>query len=113
MVRSAIVGAVLLLSGSASASEQVDICAVYSNTGRSYHVTAIAISGSELNGATHTFNYNSLGHYIVIFWSQDQASVIEMSGISTMPSVIQQNGTDQEGRSWEISTYSPIYCPFQ
>lgn len=113
MLRSAIVGAVLLLSGSASASEQVDICAVYSNTGSLYHVTATAISGSELNQATNTFNYNVFGHYIVIFWAQDQATVIEMSGISGTPSFIQESGTDQQGRSWEISAYSPMFCAFQ
>jgi hypothetical protein len=113
MLRSAIVGTVLLLSGSASASEQVDICAVYSNSGSSYHVGATAISGSELNAATHSFNYNSLGHYIVIFWAQNQATVIEMNSITGMPGPIQESGTDQEGRSWEISAYSPIYCPFQ
>jgi YD repeat-containing protein len=111
MLRSASAGAVLLLSGTVSASERVDICAVYSNTGSTYHVTAIAIAGSELNQATHSFNYNSLGHYIVIFWAQDQATVIEMSGFPGRPSFFQQSGT--EGRSWEISAYSPMNCAFQ
>jgi hypothetical protein len=103
----------LLLSGAATASEQVDICAVYSNSGKSYHVTATAIRGSELNQATHSFNYNAFGNYIVIFWAENQASVIEMNGFGSVPGIMQQNGTDQEGRSWDISRYSPMYCAFQ
>jgi hypothetical protein len=112
-LRSAIIGVVLLSPGSASASEQVDICAVYSNTGKSYHVPATAISGSELNQRTQSFNYNSLGHYVVIFWSQGEATVIEMSGITGIPSSFQESGTDQEGRLWQISAYSSFVCGFQ
>jgi YD repeat-containing protein len=103
----------LALCIAARASEQVDICAIYSNSGSSYHVTATAISGSELNAATHSFDYNSFGHYIVIFWAQGQATVIEMNSITGMPGPIQESSTDQEGRSWEISRYSPIFCGFQ
>lgn len=94
----------------AVATERVDICAQYSGTGRSYHVNAISETGSELNQATHTFNYDVLSRYIVIFWAQNQASVIEMSGIFGGPTYIPSTGTDQEGRSWEISAYSPVMC---
>lgn len=71
--------------------------------GRSAHST-----GSELNQATHSFNYNSLGHYVVIFWAQNQASVIEMNSITGRPGPIQQSGRDQEGRPWEILLFPDI-----
>jgi hypothetical protein len=93
----------------AIASDQVDICAQYVDTGKAYHVTAISTYGTELNGATHSFNYNSLSRYIVIFWAQNQASVIDMGPIFS-PSYIGSTGTDQEGRSWDISAYSPATC---
>ena len=112
--RYAVVALGLLLAISpavARANERVDICAEYSNTGKSYHVNAISTTGSELNQATNSFNYNMLSHYIVIFWGPGQASVIEMAGVFYGPMYIASEGTDQEGRSWEISAYSPISCP--
>jgi hypothetical protein len=92
------------------AGERVDICAQYTATGKSYHVSAISTTGHELNQATHSYNYNSLAHFIVIFWAPDQASVIEIDGIFSGPSPYGSAGIDQEGRSWEISSYSPWVC---
>lgn len=94
----------------AVAAEQVDICAQYTSTGKSYHVTATSETGAELNQATQTFNYNSFGQYIVIFWTQNQASVIEMLGVFGGPTYIPNSGTDQEGRTWQISAYTPVIC---
>lgn len=102
--------AVLSFITPAIAMERVDICARYSATAKSYHVSAISETGSELNQATNSFNYNSLGHYIIIFWGQNQASIIEMSSIFFGLTYIPSNGTDQEGRSWEISAYTPVAC---
>jgi hypothetical protein len=93
----------------ALASEEVDICAQYSDTGKSYHVTATSTTGSELNQATHSLNYTSFSRYIVIFWAQNQASVIDM-GVTFSPTYIGTGGTDQEGRFWVISAFSPIVC---
>jgi hypothetical protein len=92
----------------AAATEQMDICAVYTDTGRSYHVTANVMYGSELNGATNSLNYNMASRYVVIFWAQGQASVIDMGSIF-MPG-ISNPGWDQEGRAWSISMYSPASC---
>ena len=116
MIRStaAVVCALLTITTpvAATASEPVDICAEYSATGKSYHVQATSASGADLNQATHTFNYNALGHYIVIFWDQNQATVIEMQGIFVGPTPFASSGIDQEGRAWEISSYSPMTCGF-
>jgi len=86
------------------AGERVDICAQYTATGKSYHVSAISTTGSELNQATRSFDYNSLARFIVIFWAPDQATVIEMQGIFLGPSFFASAGIDQEGRSWQISS---------
>jgi hypothetical protein len=61
------------------------------------------------SNATNSFNYNSLSRYIVIFWAQNQASVTDMGPIFSL-TYIGGDGTDQEGRSWEISAYSPVIC---
>jgi hypothetical protein len=42
------------------ASDQVNICAQFSATGQSYHVTAISTNGSELNETTDSLKYNLL-----------------------------------------------------
>jgi hypothetical protein len=61
------------LSTAAVATEKVDICAQYTDTGRSDHVSAIGMTGYDLTVATHSMNYSTLRGYIVIFWAQDQA----------------------------------------
>jgi hypothetical protein len=97
-------------SSPAMASEQLDICATYTNTERSYHVQATKRTGAELNSATNSFSYNTFSTYIVIFWAQNQASVIQMDGFVTFPSVFPMSGSDQEGRPWQIVQYSPWNC---
>ena len=100
----------LVLVTQTIASEQVEICAQYTNTGSSYHVTAISTTGSKLNLATRSFNYNSLSSYIVIFWAPGQATVIEMTPPFFGPTFVSSFGIDQEGRSWTVSSYSPMSC---
>src|SRR6516164_1559992 len=56
--------------------------------GKTHHVTAVTTSGSKLNQATHSHNYNSLSRYVVIFWAQDQASVIDCRKINAKQSLI-------------------------
>ena len=41
----------LAVTSSAIASDQVDVCAQYVDTGKAYHVTAISTYGTELLGA--------------------------------------------------------------
>jgi hypothetical protein len=93
----------------AIASEQVDVCAQYVDTGQTYHVTATSTYGTELNQATHSFNYIASSRYVVIFWAQNQASIIDVGAIFN-PSSIGSIGTDQEGRFWTITAYSPALC---
>jgi hypothetical protein len=50
--------------------------------GKTHHVTAITMTGSKLNQATHSHNYNSSSRYVVFLWAQDQASVIDCRKIN-------------------------------
>lgn len=101
--------ALVTIATSASAYEVLDVCATYKNTGKSYKVEARFYSGNELNQRTKTFNYEAFSNYVVIFWGQGQASVIELDyaigGISPFGS----EGKDQNGYKWEISS-STSFC---
>jgi hypothetical protein len=57
-------------------------------TAKTHHVTAITTTGSKLNQATHSHNYNSLSRYVVIFWAQDKASVIDCRKINVKQNLI-------------------------
>ena len=83
-----------------------------------YTVDVHFYSGRELNNATKSFNYDSFSTYAIVFWSNDQATVMKLSSFMGCGSAITQScisnkpwnleGEDQEGRNWEICTKS--YC---
>jgi len=104
----AIVLGLIVAAGSAHASERVAVCARYGvqdGYSHGYTVDATLTNGRELDQATGTFNYDALATYVVIFWSQDEVSVIRMDW-NTL-SAIPLNGTDQRGRQWQISSMEP------
>lgn len=92
-----------LCCGMAHAAERVEVCAKQGQ-GQAYKVQALHIDGSELNSKTGGFSYTSFAKYIVIFWAEGQASVIEMD--FSHLSVLGVGGKDQQGRKWDISTSS-------
>ena len=99
----------ILLTSSAfvHASERAVVCAKYAaNYGWSegYAIEATIASGSELNQATGSFTYDGLSTYVVIFWRQDQATIIKMS--FPYLSAIGMDGEDQEGRKWQVAKTS-------
>jgi len=59
-------------------ASRTSACAKYLNTNKAYKVDVTIIRGSELNQKTYSFDYNGLATYAVIFWSDNQASVIEL-----------------------------------
>lgn len=85
----------------AAAYETLEVCATYSNTGSSYKVQANTMKGSELNKLTKSYNYTSYSKYAVIFWADDQASVIEFPSYCSFSS-FGCNGTDQRGYPWSV-----------
>lgn len=110
-------GAVLLISFASAAfpldaqadAERVDVCAHYAvNYGWSdgHKVQATLTSGSDLNRATSSFNYNAFSKYVVIFWDQGQASVIELD--SPWLTYFDTEGKDQQGRAWKVAKTSGL-----
>jgi len=93
-----------LTANHADAAEREIVCARYQTEygwSNGYKVEATILKGSELNRATRSYDYSSYSIYVVIFWSQNQASIIEMD----LPylSSFGQEGEDQQGRKWEIA----------
>lgn len=85
------------------AAEKQQVCAKQ-GSGRSYKVGATVLKGQELNTATRTFNYTPYSTYVVIFWAENQASVIELDFPNL--NAIGTSGKDQDGRKWDVSTSS-------
>lgn len=77
-----------------------------------YTVEVTFMSGSELNKVTRTFNYDSFSTYGVIFWDDDEVSVIKISTYTGCGTEVTQKcitnsvgnleGKDQGERKWEI-----------
>lgn len=91
-------------------NERAEVCAKYrasNGWSQAYKVDATIIKGYELNQATSTFNYQGFDTYVVIFWGQGEASVIQME----LPFVTYVDGTgyDQQGRAWQIHKGSICY----
>ena len=84
--------------------EVLDVCATYSNSGKSYKVEAKIFSGRELNRRTRTFKYSSFSTYAIIFWSNDQATVIKLGNVigGRISEIGSNTGVDQQGRPWSI-----------
>ena len=99
----------ILISFNTFAYEVLDVCATYSNTGKSYTVQGNIYSGNELNSKTGSWSYNSWSTYVVIFWSNAQASVIELDYYFGSLGFMGSNGKDQRGYPWTIKE-GHLYC---
>ena len=87
----------------AFAYEVVKACAIYQNTGKNYKIEIQIYQGSELNERTNTLNYLHFAYYGVIFWSNDQATIIEFDYfLGSFPTLYGVNGKDQRGYPWEV-----------
>jgi len=74
-----------------------------------YSVVGTVIGGSDLNAATSTFNYEPLATYVVIFWSEGQASILKLSFYAGSISEFGQRATDQYGRAWRVAQTTLCY----
>lgn len=94
-----------------SSATSETVCVKYqTQTGwsKGYQVDGTIIKGSELNSRTSTYSYQPYSTYVVVFWSQDQASILKLSYYSGSISAYGHSATDQQGRSWRVSKTS--YC---
>lgn len=98
-------------SGSQSSTSSETVCVKYrteSGWSKAYQVTGTVIKGTELNSRTGTYNYSPYSTYVVVFWDEDQDSVLELDFYSGSISAYGQSATDQQGRTWQVSQTS--YC---
>lgn len=91
----------------AQASEQVHVCA-RDPSGKVYSVQAELITGQELVQRTNNLNYQTFSKYVAIFWDKEHVTLINIGGLGGL-SAIPLNGTDQQGRSWQVSSTDVCY----
>lgn len=109
-MRSPILAAItvaVLANSVARGAERETICAHYETANGwsdGYKVDAIVASGLELNQANSSFDYNGFSEYVTIFWSQDQATVIELD--DPYLTAFDSDGKDQQGRKWRVAKSS-------
>ena len=99
----------IFLSFKAFAYEVLDVCATYSNSGKNYKVEGNIYKGSELNQKTNSFNYTSYSTYVVIFWANDKATIIELDYYYGSLGSYGLDGKDRDGRTWKIKE-GHLYC---
>lgn len=98
----ALAGTAFFAAHTVEAAQRVEVCARQGSglLGHAYDVEATVATGEELNYATNSLRFTYYRTYVVIFWAQDQASIIKMD--LGAPSYFPSGGTDQEGRHWEV-----------
>jgi len=79
---------------------------------KKYTVDVTFISGYRLNEATQSSNYSTFSKYAVIFWAENQSSVIKLSTFLPCDTDVYREcvvnvigdirGQDQEERDWKI-----------
>ena len=99
----------IFLSFKAFAYEVLDVCATYSNSGKKYKVEGQILKGTELNQRTNSYDYNSYSTYVVIFWANDQATIIELDYYFGSLGPIGSDGKDQQGKPWKVEK-GHLYC---
>ena len=117
IIRLATAGLILFnlsfIPAAVNASERLKVCAEYKNSGKKYFVDATYLTGKELNQATKSRKYTYYSNYVVIFWDQGQASIIELDSLSSLAGIsyFGSDGHDQQGYPWEVTKVShSIYC---
>lgn len=102
---------VFLLAGGistiATAAEREEVCVKYEESfgwSKGYTVEGIVISGADLNAKVGSIaRFKPFNTYVVIFWQENQATILELPGFSMgyVP-ILESQVQDQEGRQWKI-----------
>ena len=79
----------------------------YTSTGACYKVDVHVYSGRELNDAIGSMDYRPLSSYAVVFWSQDEVSIIKLNSYLGSLTAFGHKGVDQDGREYMIHNASP------
>lgn len=79
-----------------------DGCVKYLATGKVYNVKVRIIDGEDL--WPKYIWANVLDKYAIVFWSQDEATIINL-GVFGLLSDTGSNGKDLQGREWKVAKY--------
>lgn len=109
----------LATSHRVEAAYREDCILKYVSTGKKYSVECTYIVGSELNERTNSFSYQGSALYVVVFWNNDEATVIRTRNMflcgfeatnDCANSFTPIAGTDQEDREWKICQPHHFSC---
>lgn len=109
LLKIVVLWAALALPSLADASERYVACLKYQTQdgmSKGYKKEVTQYTGSELNNATGTWDYDSFASYVIAFWGEGQATVIKLSWPTV--SAMGTEGVDQAGRTWNVAKTS--YC---
>jgi hypothetical protein len=77
-------------------------------------------TGSELNESMRPFRFDVFNAYVVVFWTEDQASVIKIEGFVACGPEAKRGcadgrlrklqGVDQDGIQWEVCQEGANEC---
>ncbi len=108
----------IILSSSTSFAFYREPCKVKYQTqdgwSKTYEVECNYMSGLELNQQTKTAAYNSFNIYTVVYWSENQTTIIKLSNYTSCGSTAKArcaksfmnlDGLDQEGRNWKVCDF--------
>ena len=99
-------------SSTESDAQRREVCARYetrSGWSDGYSVEAVMTDGGTLNEKTGSYSYEPYAEYAVIFWGEDQASVLKLQSVTGEISSTGTRAVDQDGGAWRLSTSSLCY----
>ena len=94
---------ILFFSSNLIAIEKDVVCIKYqtqSGWSQAYEVEGTILKGFDLNRLTMSNAYKPLVTYVVVFWENNQATIIESD--SLMITLMESNGVDQNGVTWKV-----------
>lgn len=97
---------------SSNKSKRQTLCVKYQTQNgwsKGYSVEVNVLKGSTLNQKTNSYSYESYATYGVIFWDNDQASIIKLNYYMGSFTAYGTQGVDQRGRKWQLSKTTMCY----
>ena len=91
----------------AIAAEREEVCVKYEREhgwSKGYAVLGTVISGSDMNSKVGSLSrFKSFSTYVVVFWDDDQATILELPALSmgSLP-IFESQVRDQQGRLWKL-----------
>lgn len=95
-----------VITTSAIAADREAVCVKYEmehGWSKGYAVEGVVISGVDLNAKVGSISrFKSYSTYVVIFWDQGQATILELSAFSMGVPIFESQVRDQDGRLWKV-----------